>query len=254
MTGRRWRTDPSRRIRFMVRSRTGRTAELDCQLAEAAHGVLQEGTFAICTPRSDTRSRRRTSLSPDVLAATEERLGVKVPTVLRDYYLVAGRERRFRACHNRLLPPTEWAIDKKRLIFMEENQSVVWWGVSIRNPDTDDPPVSQGINDEPITWSPEHRKCSVFLAVMLHYQAVAGGFRFCGWGNAPEPSGYCFEEQGWTCYGEINSQRAYSRPNQVVCVMPPGDLPFMQSWSVLAGGKTKRDLQAIGAELGIAIK
>jgi hypothetical protein len=195
-----------------------------------------------------------TSLSPKLLAAAEERLGVQAPMALSDYYMVAGRERRFNTCHNRLLPPSEWTIDKKRLIFMEENQSVFCWGVSIRNPDSDDPPVSQGINEDPITWHPEHRKCSVFLAVMLHYQAVSGGLRYCGSGDAPEQSSYRFEEQGWTYYGEVNSLLAYSRPNQVVCLVPPHDLPFMRNWSVLAGGKTKRDLRTISAELGISVE
>lgn len=195
----------------------------------------------------------RTALSSEMLAAEERRLGVRVPAALRDYYLVAGRERRFNSCLNRLLLPQKWTLDKQRLIFMEENQWVCWWGVSIRNPDSDDPPVSQGINDEPITWYPEHRNCSVFLAVMLHYQAVSGGFRYCGRAYAPENSEYRFEERGWTYYGEVGSMLAYSRPNQVVCIMPPSDLPFMQNWSVLAGGKTKRDLKTIAADLGVMI-
>jgi hypothetical protein len=172
----------------------------------------------------------RSALPSMVLSGAEKRLGIRVPIALRDYYLVAGRERRFSTCHNRLLPPFKWAVDKNRLIFMEENQWVVWWGVSTRNPDSDDPPVSQGSNDEPITWYPEHRKCSVFLAVMLHYQAVSGGFRFCGRADAPDQSSYRFENNGWTYYGELNSLKAYSRRNQVVCLMPPGDLPFMQKW------------------------
>lgn len=196
----------------------------------------------------------RTALSSDVVAATAKRLSTPIPAALRDYHLVAGRERRFSACHNRILPPSEWTIEKKRLLFMEENQCVVWWGVSIRNPKKDDPPISQGINDESIKWYPEHRKCSVFLGVMLHYQAVSGGLRFCGQADASDETNYRFEEHGWTCYGEVNSLLAYSRPNQVVCLMPPGDLPFMKKWSVLAGGKTKDDLRTISDELQITIK
>ncbi len=197
----------------------------------------------------------RTALSPDALDAAGERLGVKVPAALRDYYLVAGRERRFNTSLNRLLSTSDWTIDKKRLIFMEENQSVVCWGVSIRNPDSDDPPVSQGIDDdESFTWHPEHRKCSVFLAVMLHYQAVSGGCRYCGGGDAPEQSSYRFEAHGWTYHGQVTSMSAYSRPNQVVCVMPPGPLRFMQNWRVLAGGKTKRDLETIAAEVGVTLE
>jgi hypothetical protein len=194
----------------------------------------------------------RTALPPEVLTTAEQRLEVRVPAALRDYYLVAGRERRFSACHNRLLPPAKWSVDKQRFLFMEENQRVAWWGVSTRNSSSDDPPVSQGVNDEPIIWRPEHRKCSVFLAVMLHYQAVNGGFRFCGTADAPDQSDYRFEEHGWTHYGAVNSLSAYSRPNQVVCLMPP--LPFMEKGSVLAGGKTKADLRAIGADLGVAFE
>ena len=181
----------------------------------------------------------RASLSPNVLDEAERASASGSRRVLLGYYLIAGRERRFNACHNRLLPPSDWSIDQKRLIFMEENQSVLWWGVSIRNPDSDDPPVSQGLDEGPITWRPEHRRCSVFLAVMLHHQAVSGGFRFCGSASVPEWSSYRFEEHGWTYAGDVGSLLAYRRPNQVVCLEPPGDLPFMQRWSIHASGKTR---------------
>jgi hypothetical protein len=121
-----------------------------------------------------------------VLSEAGKRLGVQIPPALLAYYLVAGRERRFNQCHNRLLAPQEWALDTQRLIFMEENQAVLWWGVSTRNSRSPDPPVSQGINDEPITWIREHRRCSAFLAIMLHYQAVCGGCRFCGSATVPD--------------------------------------------------------------------
>ena len=94
----------------------------------------------------------------------------------------------------------------------------------------------------------------MFLARMLHYQAVNGGFRFCGTAAAPDKLRYQFEANGWTDYGVVNSLRALSRPNQVVCLMPPGDLPWMQKWSILAGGKTKRDLQTIAADLAVVFQ
>jgi hypothetical protein len=195
----------------------------------------------------------RAGMSPKLLAAVELRLGVQIPAALRDYYLVAGRERRFSKCHNRLLAPQKWGVDKQQLIFMEENQAVVWWGVSTRNPDSDDPPVSQGVNDEPIRWVREHRRCSVFLAVMLHYQAVLGGFPFCGTAGGLDHVSNRLRK-GWTYYGEVNRLRAYSRSHQVVCLVPAGDVPFMPAMSVLAGAKTKRDLQAIARDLAVAIE
>jgi hypothetical protein len=192
---------------------------------------------------------KRMGTPPNVLTTAEKRLGVRIPTALRDYYLVAGREHRFNTSHNRCLPPENWVLDQQRLLFMEENQRVCFWGVATRNPDSDDPPVSQGVNDEPITWYPEHRKCSVFLAVMLHYQAVSGGYEFTGRAELPDPGKYRFENNGWTSYGEVNKLRAFSRANQVVCLMPPANTPLSRDWSVLAGGRTERDLETIAAEL-----
>jgi hypothetical protein len=145
---------------------------------------------------------KSTGVPAKVIAAAETRLGVRMPAALRDYYLVAGSERRFNRCHNRLLTPRDWGIDQHRLIFMEENQRVLWWGVSIRNPDSDDPPVSQGINDEPITWAREHRHCSVFLAAILHYHAVSGGLPHSDMVLAPNDINDRFR-RGWKCYGEV---------------------------------------------------
>jgi len=196
----------------------------------------------------------RTAMSSEVLDAAQERLAVQIPAALRDYYLVAGRERRFNMSCERLLPPPDWEVNKHRLIFMEENQSVGWWGVSTRNPNSDDPPVSFGMNDEPIAWHPEQRKCSVFLALMLHHQAVSDGFRFCGRAQVPDKLGYLCREHGWTFYGEMRGTRTYSRPNQVLCFEPPANLPSAENWSALVGGKTKRDLQAITAELGLTVR
>jgi hypothetical protein len=195
---------------------------------------------------------KRMGLSPKVLAAAEKRLGVQIPLALGDYYLVAGREQRFNKCHHRLRAPQKWEIDKQRLIFMEENQWVVFWAVSTRNSESADPPVSQGMNDESITWVREQRRCSVFLAVMLHLQAVSGGFRFRGMASAPNDLPRRLRK-GWTYYGEVNKLKAYSRSNQVVCLLPAGEVPFTDASSLLAGAKTKGDLQAIANDLGVTI-
>ncbi|QDU06719.1 hypothetical protein [Gimesia aquarii] len=195
---------------------------------------------------------KNSAIPPNVIMSAEKQLGVSVPTALRDYYLVAGRESRFNKSHNRLLAPKDWNVDKKRLLFMEENQAVLWWGVSVRNPDTQDPRVSKGHTEEPISWYREHHKCSVFLAVILHYQAVCGGFRFRSSADIPDEINYQFEKQGWTYYGTVNSLMAFSRTNQVVCLMPSNGLPFMDNqWTVLIGAKTKRDLTAVEMELGL---
>lgn len=189
----------------------------------------------------------RNCMPSTVIAASERRLGRSLPAALRDFYLVAGRERRFNQALNRVLAPGAWFLDRQRLVFMEENQSAAWWGVSIRNAASHDPPVSQGINDEPITWRREHRKCSVFLAVMLHYQAVNGGFRFSAMATAPADASRRLRN-GWTYYGEVNKLRAYSRENQVVCLSP-----FMDTMCLFAGAKTQPDVQTMAKDLHVTL-
>jgi hypothetical protein len=191
------------------------------------------------------------ALPASVIAKAEKRLEIKVPFALRDYYLVAGRERRFNQCHNRLLPPSEWRLDKRELIFMEENQWVVFWGVSIANPKSKDRPVYTAVNDDPLTWHREHTRTSGLLAHVLHYHAVSGGMPFVAYGDAPKRCR--LEDHGYTCYGKVNSQHAYSREGRVVFVEPPGDLPFMRKWRVLAGAKTKEGLENIEADLCVTL-
>ena len=187
---------------------------------------------------------RNTSLAESTIDRASRALNVTLPAGLRDFYLIAGREKRFNQCHHRIIAPKNWRVSKNRLIFLEENQWVVWWGVSLRSPDNDDPPVSQAVNegDEELDWYQQNRRCSVFIAVMLHYQAVSGGLPH--YGNSPEPKG-CQRrlKRGWRCFGTVNRLTAYSRQNQVVCIEP--------ELGVAAAAKTQADLQALQDELGL---
>jgi hypothetical protein len=200
----------------------------------------------------------RMGVPADAIAAAGKRLGVRIPTALRDYYAVVGRERRFNVCLNRFLPPKEWFVDGNQLIFLEENQNVFWWGVSVRDPRADDPSVAQRPTDEDQgCWDrPDHRRCSVFVAGMLHYHAASGGFEFSGWSDGPLHPRYRFAAAGWQYHGTVRRMRAYSRPGQVVCLFPPSDyLPeWMGNRTVLVAGKTARDLREAAAALGVSIR
>ncbi|AMV35888.1 hypothetical protein [Planctomyces sp. SH-PL62] len=172
---------------------------------------------------------------------------------MREYYLVAGREKRFNLSQERLLPPSDWKVEGKKLVFMEENQGVCIWGASVRAPDAEDPPVSEGQpDDESTSWYVLKRKCSDFLAAMLHHQAVSGGLPHLAFGTftASPISAHRLAERGWKGYGEMKGEACYSRPNQVITVAPVA-LPWARGWTVNAGARTKRDLEAIRSELGL---
>ena len=108
-------------------------------------------------------------LSKASMADAESRLGLRLPTVLREYYLLAGRFDKFNRAHNELRRPEEWAVDGGKLVFLEENQCVVFWGVEAVTSPEDDPPVyqAQNIRERPTEWYQEHKRCSEFLIVML---------------------------------------------------------------------------------------
>jgi hypothetical protein len=188
-----------------------------------------------------------------VLRKTETRLGVRIPLALREYFLVAGNEKRFNCANHRCLHPSKWFVHGKHIVFLEENQSVCLWGVSIKTANASDPSVSQSVNGEEFVWYKEHAKCSTFLNVMLHYQAVSGGLRFCGSAAAPDNL-HELLKKGWKYAGEFNQLWAFGRQNQVVCVVPGGGLPYMPAIMLLGGGKTKEDLRAIEESLSLSLR
>jgi hypothetical protein len=106
----------------------------------------------------------------------EQRLGVRLPRALREYYGIAGRLDLNRA-HNQLYTPHEWFVDAGKFVFMEENQEVVYWGIPISEEVGDDPPVSQGVNvvDQPIDWHPEHGR--LFRISSRHAPLASGLWR-----------------------------------------------------------------------------
>jgi hypothetical protein len=185
------------------------------------------------------------------LRAVEDRLAIRLPKSLLEYYLVAGREQRFNSAFNRLLAPEEWPIDQGKLIFMEENQAVVLWGTAATPEPSDDPPVQGRITrakkngESYVEWYKEHEHCSVFLVVMLHWQGTFGGaMQRCGTMVVPAELVTTLDRD-WSFVGEVNQMRAYSRPGCSVCF-----LRWEDSWRIFAGACSKREFDAMTAELG----
>src|SRR5262249_12439060 len=185
------------------------------------------------TPESDIRS-------------ADQRLGTVAPDAMREYYLVAGRERQFNTIYNRLRPPAEWCIDQSKLIFMEENQVVVVWGVRATAEPAADPPVCLGANNERIYWHKEHDRCSVFLKVMVLWQGVFGAALPYG-DVAPVSLGLRRKlRQNWIFVGEVNKMQAFCREGQVVC-----HLRWEDRWRAFYGASSQEKLDSMVAELQV---
>jgi hypothetical protein len=179
------------------------------------------------------------------ISGAEARLGVRLPGVLRAYYRLAGRFDQFNQAYNKLRRPEDWSIDGGRLVFLDESQGVVSWGVEgFATPD-DDPPVYQAENvpGEPVEWIVEHGRCSEFLIVMLHLQAVCGGYNFLGGTDitADSPESIL---TGWNSAGAINELAAFNRDGAAACIVKG-----TESAQFFVGARTEREFALIEAEL-----
>jgi hypothetical protein len=116
----------------------------------------------------------------DVVAA-EQRLGLRLPRLLREFYLLTDERDDINGVHNRLYPLDALVVEGDVLVFYEEDQGVCLWGVRLRD---DDPAFlcrNDGVGAE---WDPDFDCLSQFLVPMLYLQPVNGGRRYCGVGMA----------------------------------------------------------------------
>ena len=104
----------------------------------------------------------------------EKLLRLCLPLSLREYYLVAGKLIELNKSHNILLDVEVLYTKDVFLIFMEENQEVVYWGIKIDELTTSDPEVWQIINSEQLEYHSEEMPLSEFIVQMMEWQF---GFR-----------------------------------------------------------------------------
>ena len=116
------------------------------------------------------------------IIALEKELNITLPAILREYYLTLGRHEAINYSHNRLLRPggeIGFSPDEY-LIFYEENQGVVSWGIKKDDLSNPNPPVygNYSSDDENPNWYlelPTTEACMLMLAV---YNGVLGGLKY----------------------------------------------------------------------------
>jgi hypothetical protein len=190
--------------------------------------------------------RRQDGIPKKELFTAEKQLGLRLPAVLREYYQVAGRADDFNCAHDRLLRPEAWTMESHKMVFMVENQAVLFYGIPADpKPLRDDPPVFMGYNDEPIRWYKVNGRCSDFLLVMLHVQAAFGGAMPYRSTAQVHASLRKVLDRDWSFVGELNQMRAYHKPGRAVCLDKDGD----DFWRVYVGASSEAELAAVANDL-----
>ena len=185
------------------------------------------------------------------IAAAEARLGLRLPTILREFYALVGRRKDINTVHNRLVSLEELEVDQDRLVFYEENQAVFLWGVSIRDPEDANPAVFMAENQQELAWEFDHDHLSEFLRAMVFWQAVNGGMAYSGIGTATSDDLEAISDN-WEVVdlggdSTLWGNRVRMRDGQVLFVV--GNDPDPQ---VFGGGCTRDDFLAVEEAFGVS--
>jgi hypothetical protein len=115
--------------------------------------------------------KRSDGISVSEIKKQERKLGGSLPEAMRDYYRVAGRLDELNKFNNRLFDLDELEIEGEYLLFMEENQVVVLWGIK-KTDAKPDPEVLQRVNLDHAEWYSEKLTFSQFMIRMYKWQVT----------------------------------------------------------------------------------
>jgi len=118
-------------------------------------------------------------------------IDLPLPAVLKEYYLSLGKHEAINYAHNRLLKPGEMGFSQDEyLMFFEENQGVVYWGIKKADLDLPNPPVYGNYSGDEMNpdWHMECATTEGFLLLMAVYNGVLGGLEYNANSFAPVPA------------------------------------------------------------------
>ncbi|MFD1604604.1 SMI1/KNR4 family protein [Flavobacterium artemisiae] len=116
------------------------------------------------------------------ISELETRLDITLPSKLREFYLLLGKEENLNYSYNTLFKPEEVHFsDDGFLLIYEENQGVVIWGIKKEDLELDNPPVYGNYDTiEKSNWEIETQTAEDFLVMMAIYNGTFGGLQYNG--------------------------------------------------------------------------
>src|SRR5258708_23142597 len=103
------------------------------------------------------------------IAKAEKGLGVRIPKAIREYYRIVGNNNDLNKYHNYFYDLKELVIDDEYLLFMDENQCVVSWGIKVSDINDENPEIWQRNNTEPVQWHSEEMAFTEFIQKMFEW-------------------------------------------------------------------------------------
>lgn len=163
------------------------------------------------------------AVDPHAVTKAERALSLTAPRALREFYLLAGNARDFTTVYDQFLPPADWSVQDGKLVFLEENQDVVHYGVDCSAAAGDDPPVWLTTTGDATEWYRVCEGCSEFIATMLVWQCTFGGALPHAASGLAGPGTESALQARWRHVGTVNEMRAYVQPGHAACLVEWSD-------------------------------
>ncbi|MFF8913748.1 SMI1/KNR4 family protein [Streptomyces sp. NPDC015032] len=124
--------------------------------------------------------------APAELDTAQARLGLPLPTALREAYQLLGHRTDLTDNQDVLLAPQDLYLDEDRgvLVFRVENQSCAYWGIRVSDLDQDDPPVvarADLIRPTTEDWTAWLGRVSVAFVEIVLSEALCADEDLMGW-------------------------------------------------------------------------
>jgi hypothetical protein len=121
-------------------------------------------------------------ISENEIILMENNLKIKLPKILREYYLTLGNNKNINNSFNRLFEPKEISFteDGNYLVFYEENQGVVYWAINKNDMENENPRVYGNYDPDDLTqdWFIDSETTDNFLLSMAYWNGVLEGLNF----------------------------------------------------------------------------
>ena len=107
----------------------------------------------------------------------ENKLECKIPTELKDFYNLIGNLDMFMSSFEDF--PEPYLIGNK-IVFLEENQGVCYWGINKDDSESPTVYVCTDIESENLEWYSESVNLAEFLKIIMYFQCAQGGCKHGG--------------------------------------------------------------------------
>lgn len=177
------------------------------------------------------------------LDAAERRLGVRLPPVLRAYFLVAGKLQRFNRAYERLLTSSEWVLDRRKLVFAGDARGRERYAVPISGRLADPAVHSCRLQGSVLSlWQRTETRCRDFLTLTVCHHAAGGAMPFTGYAPVDRATGAALAGAMGPAL-RCRDRAAWRESGWAVCLIGPLRSDGMW-YDVLIGGRSAREFGA----------